>query len=93
MKLSGNAIESTFLSTGFSNWKDATVGFTNHEKSAMHKLAVEVAVTLPQTHKDVGEMLSTSHAAEKALNHQCLLKIAQNIRFLAQPDITIENYG
>ena len=66
MKLSGNAKESTFLSTGFSNWKDATVGFTNHEKSAMHKLAVEVVVTLLQTHKDVGEMLSTSHAAEKA---------------------------
>ena len=28
-------------------------------------------------------MLSTSHAPEKAINRQCLIKIAQNIRFLA----------
>ena len=33
IKLSGNARDSTFLSAGFSNWKEATVGFTNHEKS------------------------------------------------------------
>ena len=47
MKLSGNAKDSAFLSeAGFSNWKGATVGFANHEKSATHKRAVEVVVTL-----------------------------------------------
>ena len=89
MKLSGNVKESTFLSTGFSNWKDAAVGFINHEKSTKHKLAVEVVVTLPQAHKDAGEMPSASHAAEKALNRQCLLKIAQNIRFLARQGLSL----
>jgi len=43
-KLSGNAKDLTFLSAGFSNWKDATVGFTNHEKSTTYRLAVEVVV-------------------------------------------------
>ena len=37
------------MSEGFSNWKDATIGFANHEKSTTHKCAVEVVVTLSQT--------------------------------------------
>ena len=84
MKLSGNAKDSAFLSKAkFSNWKDATVGFANHKKSATHKCAVEVVLTLSQTHRDIEEILSTSHGSEKAVNCQCLMKIAENIRFLA----------
>ena len=93
IKFFGNAKGSTFLSGGFSNWKDATVGFHNHEKSATHKLAVEVVLTLSQTHKDIGEMLSTSHASEKAVNRQCLMKIAQNIRFLARQGLSFRGDG
>ena len=93
MKLSGNSKDSSFLFGGFSNWKDATIGFTNHEKSATHKLAVEVVITLSQTHKDIGEILSTSHASEKAVNRQCLTKIAQNIRFLARQGLSLHGDG
>ena len=89
MKLSSNAKDSAFLSEArFSNWKDATVGFANHKKSATHKCAVEVVVTLPQTHRDIGEMLSTSHASEKVVNRQYLMKIAENIRFLAHQGLS-----
>ena len=59
----------------------------------MHKLAVEVVVTLPRTHKDIGEMLSTTHASEKAVNRQCLMKIAQNIRFLARQGLSLRGDG
>ena len=93
MKLSGNAKDSAFLNEGFSNWKDATVGFANHEKSATHKRAVEVVVTLSQTHRDIGEMLSTSHASEKAVNRQCMMKIAQNIKFLARQGLSLRGDG
>jgi len=93
MKLSGNAKDSAFLNEGFSNWKDATVGFANHEKSATHKRAVEVVVTLSQTHRDIGEMLSTSHASEKAVNRQCMMKVAQNIRFLARQGLSLRGDG
>ena len=93
MKLFGNVKDSAFLSEGFSNWKDATVGFANHEKSTTHKRAVEVVVTLSQTHRDVGELLSTSHASEKAMNRQCLMKIAQNIRFLARQGLSLRGDG
>ena len=63
IKFSGNAKDSPFLSGSYSDWKDATVGFYNYEKSATHKLAVEVVLTLSQTHKDIGEMLSINHAS------------------------------
>ena len=53
----------TISSGSYSDWKDATVGFHNYEKSATHKLAVEVVLTLSQTHKDIGEMLSINHAS------------------------------
>ena len=46
-----------FTSKGFSNWKDVTIGFKNHEASASHKEAVQVTL-LPTTHSDIGEMLS-----------------------------------
>ena len=93
MKLSGNMKNSIFLSSGFSNWKDATVHFVKHEKTVMHKIAVDLIVTLPRTTRDVGEMLSSAHAAEKAVNHHCLLKIAENIRFLARQGLPLHgNY-
>ena len=53
----GNIKDSAFIYAGFCNWKDATVSFPNHEKSDTHKTAVKLVVTLPETTKDVGELL------------------------------------
>ena len=38
-------------------------------------------------------MLSSSHASEKAVNHQCLMKIAKNIRFLARQGLSFRGDG
>ena len=81
---SGNVKDSTFLFAGFSNWKDETVAFVTHEKSATHKRAVKSVITIPQTTSDVGELLSSAHAAEKRINRQCLVTIAENVCFLAR---------
>ena len=62
---SGNVKDLAFLFAGFSNWKDATFAFARHEKSTTHKRAVESIITLPQTTRDVSELLSSAHAAEK----------------------------
>ena len=51
-------------------------------------LCMEVVVTLSQTHRDIGEILSTSHAFEKAVNRQYLMKIAENIRFLVRQGLS-----
>ena len=40
----GNVKDSAFIFAGFSNWKDATVAFGSHEKSATHQKKCKVDV-------------------------------------------------
>ena len=90
LKLSGHVKESAFIHGVFSNLKDGTRCFSVHENSTTHKTVV---ITLPRTTGNVGEMLSSSLVAERQLNRQCLLKIAQNIRFLARQCISFHGDG
>ena len=80
------------VSKGFSNWKDATVAFRAHETSLCHKEAVEMVLTLPATTKDVGELLSSAHAHEKAVNRHCLVKVISTLRFLARQGCPIRGH-
>ena len=81
--------ESAFLLQGFTNWKDGTVCFSKHEASDCHKEAVQAIIVRPQTTRDVGEQLSQIHASDKMDNRKMLLKIWQNLRFLAQQGISV----
>ena len=81
-----------FVSRGYCNWKDATGNkgaFNTHEKSGTHKMAVECLVTLPTSYRNVGEMLSTQHALDKQNNRDYLLKVFQNVQFLARQGIAM----
>ncbi len=75
MKIAANVKDSAFIYGGFCNWKDPTRCFSSHEDSATHKAAVEVVITLPKTTGDVGEMLSSTLAAQKRINREYLLKV------------------
>ena len=58
--------------------KDFAIGKTLQFLSAIMKtvyVAVEKILTLPATTTDVGELLSSAHAKEKALNRHCLLTL------------------
>ena len=95
MTNTGNA-DMAFIERGFSNWKDASGekgAFSCHQQSNCHKRAVELMVTLPRTTKDVGELLSLTHSQEKLANRQYLLKVTQNIRFLARQGIALRGDG
>eukprot|EP00731_Ephydatia_muelleri_P025509 Em0017g592a len=73
----------SFISRGYCNWKDATGekgGFCRHEASGCHKTAVEAVVTLPITTGDIGELLSSAHAKEKASNQKNLMTVAWCLR-------------
>ena len=71
-KLHGvSSVEYTYISTGFSNWKDSSVRLPAHETSVCHKTAVLKTVTLPATTRDVGELLSTAHAQDRLDRRQC----------------------
>ena len=81
------------VTRGFSNWKDATTGFKNHVKSACHREAVEVLVTLPATTRDVGEHLSHEHAVQKVNNQQTLLQVLSSVRFLSRQGLAFRADG
>ena len=85
----GNVKDSAFLFMGFRNWKDTTVFFGSNEKSASHIRTLEGVITLPQTTRDVGDLLASALAAEKRKNRHCLITIAENIRFLARQGIAL----
>ena len=87
-KMQLNRGDTSFVSKGFSNWKDGTIGFKNHEASASHKEALQVTL-LPTTCSDIGDMLNKQHADIKKLNRECLLKILYNLQFLARQGIAI----
>ena len=46
-------------------------------------------IQLPETTKDIGELLSTAHTEEKQLSRQCLITIAENIQFLARQGLAL----
>ena len=41
--------DSSFLFTGFKNWKDTTVAFKEHQSSATHKTALQLVIDVPAT--------------------------------------------
>ena len=63
-KLRSATADAAYITKGYQNWKDATLSFRNHESSACHKEAVKKMVTMPATHCDVGECLSTALAIQ-----------------------------
>ena len=76
-------MESTYISTGYKNWKEATTKFSMHESSRCHKDAMFKIVSLPATTCDIGETLSQKHRDEKS-NQQCFLKILSNHKLLSR---------
>lgn len=91
--LSVGSLESTYISSGYTNWKDACVKFPNHELSKCHKDSVLKTVTLPATTRDVGESLSSQLAEDRRERRQCFLKIFSNVRFLARQALPLRGDG
>ena len=82
--LASTKSEPAFISKGFTYWKEGPKAFKTHQGSDCHREAVDALVVLPQCTKDVGELQSAEHEAEKAQNRKMLLLVLQNIRFLAR---------
>jgi hypothetical protein len=87
--VSGNR-DDVFSKIGYSNWKKALQSFEKHENTISHREAVQMLiVTIPQTTRDVGDMLSDSHAAAKAENRKMLEVIISSIRFLGRQGLAL----
>ena len=73
--------------------KDATASFKRHLQSTCHAEAVEAVVTLPRSTRNVGELLSTAHKAEKKLARDMLQIILSSVRFLARQGLAQQGDG
>ena len=74
----------SFITKGFSYWKDATIALKKHASSNCHKETVDSLIVMPSTCPDVTEMLSSQLAVQKKDNRECLLKIIDNLKCLAR---------
>ena len=92
-KLTNASIEKTFISSGYRNWKNATVKFSSHERSKCHIEAVQGLYVVPKTTRDVGESLSTLHTKQKRDNRHCFLTIVWNLQFLARQGLALKGDG
>ncbi len=73
-------------------WKEATTAFHKHQSSQCHREANEALILLPKQTCDVGELLSREHQEEKASNRKMLLKVLQNLRFLARQGLPLRGH-
>ena len=92
-KLKCGTADTAFITRGYQNWKDATVAFRNHESSACHKEAVNVMITIPATHPDIGVCLSSQLALERLVNRECFMKLLSSIQFLARQGLALRGDG
>ena len=65
-----------------------TSSFTKHQASGSHKEAIE-----PTASQRCGELLSVQHRQEKAENRAMLLRILENICFLARQGLALRGHG
>ena len=50
--------ESSFITDGFTNWKEAACSFRSHQQSKSHLEAAEAIITTPKQSADIGELLN-----------------------------------
>ena len=84
-----SCLEKHFISTGYSNWKDAVSKFTKHDSSRCHQESVLKTVTLPSTTGNVGEMLCSQIATQWSERRQCFLKVLSNVWLLARQGLAL----
>ena len=76
--------EPSFISKGFTYWKERTTVFKKHQASDCHREATEALVELPRQIKgNIEEVLSNEVKQERAINRRVFLAILENILFLA----------
>jgi len=91
--LSSHRREPTFITSGFTNWKEATKCFNKHQSSACHGEAVEALCLLPeQIMGHVDDLMSTDINQQKATNRKMLIKILQNVKYLARQGLPFRGH-
>ena len=91
--LSSKKREAAFISKGYTYWKEATTALKKHQTSDCHREAVEILIVLPQCTKDIAELQSAEHAAQKTLNRHMFMILLNNLRFLVRQGLAFRGNG
>ena len=85
--------EPSFISKGFTYWKERTTAFKKHQASDCHREATEALVELPkQIRGSIEEIMSSEVKQEKALNRRVFLIILENILFLSRQGLALRGH-
>lgn len=82
-----------FVSTGFSDWKNALRKFQNHEFSQSHHRKASTAVIARKNDLSVSAVNSKQAQQQKLDARFCLYKIFETIKFLAVQDIPMRGHN
>ena len=77
--------EPTFITSGFTNRKEANKCFSKHQCSACHREAVVSLCLLPaQILGHVDDLMGSDIKQQKVTNRKMLIKILEDVRYLAR---------
>jgi len=83
--------KSVFIEEGYGNWNKALQRFHNHEKSDMHREAMEkMAARLSGT--NIVAQLSAQHEAYNLFHRKMLMKLLSCIRYLARQGLPLRGH-
>lgn len=72
-----------FLSSGFKNWKNATLRFKKHEKSDSHQVATMRYMAFLKS-PGINSLMSSETKREQSIRRQMLVKEVNSLRYLAR---------
>jgi hypothetical protein len=55
--------------------------------------AIEMAITIPATHKDISECISSASGEQQRNNRPCFMKVLTSLQFLAQQGLPVHGEG
>ncbi len=87
-ELAKNA-ETTFIISGFNNWKQARDRFTLHAESEYHKTAITTHI---YESRPIDIQLSNVLASQQEGARKCLLKIISAVQFLARQGLSFRGH-
>ena len=88
--------DDAFTESGYTNWKnakDTKKGFNQHEKSAVHRSAVNRFVEVPSSTDDIVGTVTKNLLEIQQKNVSALMKILSSIRYLARQRLPLGSHN
>ena len=95
-RLPNMKIDDVFIESGYTDWKNATntkKGFNQHEKSAVHRSAVNRFAEVPSSTDDIVATVTKNLLEIQQKNLSALMKILSSICYLARQRLPLRSHN